>query len=61
MPADDTRQTAFGTTSSTSLFSNVDVFLLHHCPLGAVAVSYLALFGKILNKRGKFLTPQLLE
>ena len=26
LPADDTRQTAFSTTSSTSLFSNVDVF-----------------------------------
>ena len=61
LPADDTRQTAFSTTSSTSLFSNVDVFLLHHCPLGAVAVIYQAWFGKILNKRVKFLTPQLLE
>ena len=52
LPADDTRQTAFSTTSSTSLFSNVDVFLLHHCPHGAVAVSYQFWFGKIWIKGG---------
>ena len=52
LPADDTRQTAFSTTSSTSLFSNVDVFLLHHCPLEAVAVSYQPFLVRFWIKGG---------